>query len=251
MDTITTRLVDIHNHTLPFVDDGSKSYEDALDNLRFLKSIGTTDVVLTSHYIENSKYVKNVQERETILEHLKEQSREIGINLYLGNEIYISDEDTLKDLLKRKEITTLNNSRYMLIEFPLWQKLNNVERVLCALNEAGIVPIIAHPERYTYIQKNFDKIYDLLEYDCLLQCNISSYTGYYGTQAKKTIKRLLKENLVSFLATDLHHVPTSNKLLKALNLLQKKLPNGQFNELTVSNPMAVINNERVKNPTGY
>lgn len=252
MDTITTRLVDIHNHTLPFVDDGAKDFEDAVSNLEYLKNIGVTDVILTSHYIEKSNYKADVKERNEILTELQKLAKNFGINLYLGNEVYITDEDTLLSLLKEEKITTLNNSRYLLIEFPLWQKVSGIDRVICALNEKGIIPIIAHPERYSYIQKDFNKIYDLLEYDCLLQCNIYSYAGKYGRAAKKTIKKLLKEELVSFLATDLHKVPSSDSLLKAKRKLEKKLDSTYYRKLTIENPEKVLNNKSIKGPeVGY
>ncbi len=242
----TTRIIDIHNHSLPLVDDGASSYEVALENIEYLSNLGIKDIVLTSHYIYGTEYTKNVQERTGILENLKSMLNRSDIDLYLGNEVFINDAKTLKRLLQESEITTLNKSRYLLIEFPIRQRLQFIESTICNLNEMGITPIIAHPERYTYIQDDFNKIYNLLDYDCLLQCNILSFIGCYGPKAKKTIKRLLKENLVSFLATDIHRVPKKDDYTKAIKRLTKKITKEKFKKLTFDNPSAVLKNEIIK-----
>ena len=249
MDIIMNNFVDLHNHSLPFVDDGASSLEEAIADIRYLREKGISDIVLTSHYILNTKYSSTVIQRQEILEKLREGLQDCDVKLYLGNEVYINKSDVLINLLKDGEITTINNSRYILVEFPLHQRLRNIENVLCELNEAGFVPIIAHPERYAYIQKNFDKIYDLLEFDCRLQCNLTSLVGSYGSHAKKVIKKLLKEGLVSFLATDFHRIRADNSLDKAFKKLKKSFTTEEINKLLVFNPKAVLNNEDVEMPS--
>lgn len=243
MAVTMNRIIDIHNHSLPFVDDGAKSLEEAIDNINYLKSLGITDIILTSHYILNSKYNATLSKREEIYQELK-KSLDNDINIYLGNELFITDSKTILKLLQNKEITTLNNSRYLLIEFPINSKLNHIDQIICELNDNGIVPIIAHPERYPYFDRHLDELKNILEYNVLLQCNIESINGKYGKTAKKLLKKLLKENMVSFLATDFHHQSLSN-LEKAFKKINKILSLEQLDILLNKNPLQVLNNGEI------
>ncbi len=243
MALTTNRIVDIHNHSLPLVDDGSSSFEEAVANIKYLKEFGVTDIVLTSHYIINSKYQSPISNRVEILKKLQELN--LGVNLYLGNEVFISDIPSLLNLLKEKKVATINNSKYLLIEFPRHQVIKHADKVICELNEAGYTPIIAHPERYSYYWKNFSKLKELLEYECLFQCNIESISGKYGHNSKKTLKKLLKENMVSILATDLHHQETSKYIKKSLKKLNKLNNFRTLKTLLEDNPLKIINNENI------
>lgn len=243
MANITNKIIDIHNHILPGVDDGAKTIEESIESIKYLKKLGITDIVLTSHYINNTKYQINVLKRKEILKELKKETKDLDINLYLGNEIFVSDK--IIELLNKGEITTLNGSKYILIEFPLNQVLHHIEEVVCDLNEIGLVPIIAHPERYRYFKENYAKLEELLEYKCLLQCNIESINGKYGKTAKKIFKKLIKEKRVTFLATDFHHINHSYLLEKSLKKLMKKIPAKELNEMLYENPLKVLNNEEI------
>lgn len=249
MDIIMNKMVDIHNHSLPLVDDGAKSFEAARANIEYLKSHGIDSIVLTSHYIVESDYNANVEARRNLLEKLRTEVADLDIKLYLGNEVFITDSNTIKRLLQEGEITTLNGSRYMLIEFPLRQKLQYMENVICDLNEMGIVPIIAHPERYTFIQNDFSQLENILEYDCLLQCNLSSIIGNYGSSAKKLMKKLLKEQLVTFIATDFHRVGDVDKVGKSLKKLKKFVGEEYVKMLTYENPLKVLENDSISRKT--
>lgn len=241
-------MTDLHNHSLPGVDDGAKTIKESVNNIRYLKERGFKEIVLTSHYIVNTKYVSNVKEREQILTKVKNELNDDEVKLYLGNEVFVNNGKVLIHLLKQGDITTLNNSRYLLIEFPLNQKLRYIEDVIYELNEAGYIPVIAHPERYSHIKDNFDKIYEFLEFDCRLQCNLTSIVGYYGKHAKKTVKRLLKEGLVSFISTDFHHIRDDKIIDKALKKLKRYVGSENVEKLLVTNPQAVLENKDVLMP---
>lgn len=243
------KMVDLHNHCLPGVDDGSKSIEEAVASIRYLKSKGIKDIVLTTHYIINTKYSSTVREREAIKQELERALNDDEIKLYLGNEIYIYSSQALIQLLKAGAITTLNGSRYLLIELPMHQRFRSIENVLCELNDAGYIPVIAHPERYSYIQKKYDRVYKLLEFDCRLQCNLTSLVGYYGNHAKRTVKKMLKEGLVSFLATDFHHRRSEDYIEKSFKKLKKVLSEEEIKKVLETNALAVLNDEDVPLPS--
>ena len=112
-------MIDMHSHLLFSIDDGSKSIDESIKILKNLAEVGYTDIILTPHYIEESKYSSNKKNNLSILKIMKEEIKKenIQINLYLGNEIFINDN--IPKLLKEKEITTLNDSNYLLIELPM------------------------------------------------------------------------------------------------------------------------------------
>ena len=243
MDITMDKRIDLHTHILPGVDDGAKSINESLNIIDYLARLGITDIVLTSHYIKGTGYNYNVKDRLTILEELEKNLNGREVSLYIGNEVYLCDE--VVDLYKKKEICTINNSKYMLVELPLSSYYKNFPNALCDLNEHKIVPIIAHPERYKFIQNDKDKISKILEFDCLLQINIDSLTGKYGRKAKKIAKFLLKKDLVSFVATDTHYVSDPDKLEKSYKKLKKIVGKEKYEELVYKNPRKVLENKKI------
>ena len=249
MDITMDKIIDIHTHVLPGVDDGSKSINESLAIIDYLAGLGIHDIVLTSHYIKGTGYNYNVKERLYALNNLEKELADRNVSLYLGNEVYLCDE--VIDLYKRKDICTINNSRYMLVELPLSSYYKNFPNALCDLNEHGIVPIVAHPERYKFIQSDKDKISKILEFDCLLQINIDSLIGKYGRKAQKIAKFLLKKDLVSFVATDTHYVSDPKKLEKAYKKLKKIVGKEKYEELTYTNPRKVLENKKINVNKNY
>ena len=246
--TMDNKIIDIHTHILPGVDDGAKTIDDSIKIIKYLNKVGIKDFVLTSHYVKGTSYKFNVLVREKILEELKKYVDE-DINLYIGNEVYLCD-DVIK-LYEEHEICTINNSKYMLVELPLSSYYRNFPNVLCDLADYGIVPIIAHPERYRFIQKDKKRIKELLEFNCLLQCNIESLTGKYGRTAKRICKWLLKKDLVSFVATDSHYPSDPKQLEKAYKKLRKIVGDAKFKELTCFNPRRVLDNREIASKFDY
>lgn len=243
------KIVDIHTHILPGIDDGAHDIEESIRIINYLYNVGITDIVLTSHYVPNTIYSYNQLVRVKLLSTLKQKLNNDNIHLYLGNEVYLSEE--VIDLLEKHEISTINDTKYMLVELPLTGCLNNFQSILCDLNAYGIIPIIAHPERYEFIQKDKKRIRELLEFNCLLQCNIDSLIGKYGKRAKKIMKWLLKKDLVQFVATDTHSVNNKEEIIKAYNKLEKMVGEKKFNELTNINPNKVLENKNVQGNLEY
>lgn len=243
------RIVDLHTHILPGVDDGSKNIDESIKIINSLYEKGITDIVLTSHYINNTKYNRNLISREKIFKNLVSKLKNKKVKLYLGNEVFISED--IIELLEKHEISTINNTKYMLIEFPLNNSLTKFQNILCELNDYGIIPIIAHPERYKFLQNNKRRIREILEFNCLLQCNIDSLNGKYGLKAKRLMKWLLKNDLVTCVATDIHSLDTSNNLEKAYKKLKRKVGKSKYSELTEINPLKILNNKDVYGNLDY
>ena len=234
-------MIDIHNHQLYGVDDGSKTLEDSISVLKHMSKCGYTDVVLTPHYIKESRYSSRVSDNKEILKTMESKLREEGIdlNLYLGNEVYMDDD--IYELLGRGEITSLNGSKYILIELPMSGEYPDYIDIFRELIYKDYKVILAHPERYLAFQEDYSLIEELIDEEVLLQCNIDSLNGKYGKGAEKLIKQLLKEHKVSFLATDIHQDKRDYKdWKKAKAVALKYITEREFDDLTVNNPKMII-----------
>ena len=236
-------MIDIHSHIIPNVDDGARSVEETFNILKEAQEAGFTDVILTSHFLLNY-YETNAQElifwKEKLQEVLKKQGTKI--NLHSGMEIYITNQ--MEELLENKKILTLANSRYMLIELPLSSTVKNLDYVLYFLESISIKPIIAHPERYKCVQENPELVEEYINKGALIQCNYASILGLYGDKAKKTVKKLLKNNLVDFLGSDCHK-PNQIYLLvpEAIKKIKKLIGDSRFEKISNLNPQRILKNE--------
>lgn len=227
-------MKDIHSHILYGIDDGAKSLEESVEILRMANRCGVTDIILTPHYIKNSIYSANITLKKKILNEIKRELKKenIDINLYLGNEVYI-DSGIFSKL---RSISCLNNSRYILIELPLNNKCLVLEEVLYKLKERNLIPIIAHPERYTAYYKDYSFFANLIKDGCLLQGNIGSLYGDYGNISKRMIKGLLKRGMIHFMASDIHH--------SSSNIYQKDIEKRLFK---IVKSREIVDNLLVKN----
>lgn len=233
---------DIHSHILCGIDDGARTIDESINILEMLYKKGVTDIILTPHYIKGTKY--NIANREKFDLFIELKRRYNKINLYLGNEVYIDSD--LVELLKKGEVATLNNSKYLLIELPMSSEIKDLDSIIYDLMKNGIVPIIAHPERYSYIQKDITYLDKFMDMGVLLQGNYESLFGKFGKNSEKTLKRLLKKKYISFLGSDIHRENHSDHT----ELLYKKLlkiikDEKTINDLVDNNILKVINNEEI------
>ena len=240
-------MTDLHSHILYNVDDGSSNIEESIALLKSLKKVGFNNVVLTPHYMDGSDYTTDNIEKEEKLAILKEKIKEekINLNIYLGNEIFISSN--IIELYKDNQIHSINNTRYLLIEFPFHNQILNMEDIIYEIKYHGFIPIIAHPERYTYFQDDYDLVDSLKEEGVLFQCNYSSILGYYGKSAEKLIKYMLKKHYTDLLGTDIHHLNRSFVIdnFKKINKQIIKITGNEYYEKIIKNGDRVLNDEEI------
>lgn len=198
-------MKDLHCHILPGIDDGCSDLEESLRVLKQAEEAGIQEMILTPHYIVDSKYNCNNKRKKKLFNNLVKEAKKqkISVKLYLGNEIYISDD--IIQLIEKEEIQTLAGSKYLLIEFPFGNMFQNTKDILYELILLGYVPILAHPERYRVFQKHPDHMEEYLRMGVLLQGNYKSLFGKYGREPKKTIRYFLKKGWITFLGSDVHH----------------------------------------------
>ena len=120
------------------------------------------------------------------------------------------------------------------------------KEMIYRLIENDYVPIIAHPERYSYVQDNPEYVNELLDMGAMFQSNYGSIIGLYGKKAEKTVKKLLKENLIQFLGSDVHREEHVYVLMpKILKKLKKIISSDRLEEITNINPQKVLDNEEI------
>lgn len=235
-------MIDIHNHIIPGVDDGSEDIEISLDMARIYLQNGISKVIGTPHYIERNDFALSRSKRalNILRDELKKNS--LNLEVYLGNEVYIS-MDLLKDI-EEERLATLNGSRYLLIEFPMRDIPIYTESLFYDLLIKGYIPIIAHPERYLKIQENPNILFNFIKKGALAQLNLPSLEGFYGKRAKKTSKILLEHKMIHFLGTDSHsNEKRSPEVRNSLKILKSIVSSNEYISLAEENPNKIIENK--------
>ena len=239
-------MIDFHSHILPNIDDGSRSIEETFNLIKEAKKVGFEAIISTSHYMENY-YETDVPEREVwvkaIYENLK--TKDIDTKLYLGNEIYFSEN--IIELLEKRKASTINDTSYVLFELPLNAEPMNLYDVIYDMLQYKLVPVLAHPERYSFVQKDPDLIYDLIEKGVLMQANYGSIIGQYGEKAQIIVRKFFENNMIHFLGSDVHRQNTIYpKIPMALELISEIIGDDKLEELTTKNPKLVLNNKKIE-----
>ncbi len=238
-------MIDIHCHILPNIDDGAKDIEDALEMARIAQKEGIKKIVNTSHYhptfdfIKGEALVEKVQNFNAIL-----KENNIDIEVFLGNELYYS-EDFL-EIIDLKEFHTLNNSRYLLVEFPPLRFPKNLCDVIYEIKLRGYIPVLAHVERYREVQNDPNIIYNCIKDGAIIQLNASSIVGKNGDEAQKVSKILLDNNMVHVIGTDSHSSKKRRPIIKeSYDFISQKYSSNKASELFLENPTKIINNEDI------
>ena len=171
--------------------------------------------------------------------------RKLEIKIYLANEIYLSDN--MMQLLIDGKASTINDTCYVLFEMPLNVEPMNLYNVIYTLQENKIIPVLAHPERYTFVQKDPELIYDLIQQGVLMQANYASILGYYGKNAQFMVKKFFENNMIHFLGSDVHRPNTIYKMIpEAMEKIEEIIGEQKLEELSTTNPMLVLNNKKIE-----
>ncbi|MGJ5715831.1 tyrosine-protein phosphatase [Staphylococcus equorum] len=237
-------MIDVHNHILVDVDDGAKSVEESILLLEQAKSEGVTDIVTTPHHL-HPRYDNNIQVVKEKLEELRNNEiiKQLGINLYPGQEIRVTDQ--IIDDIHNGKIEGINNSKYLLVEFPSNEVPHYSHKLFYELQNMGYVPIIAHPERNKAIAENLDILFDLVNGGALSQITSSSLLGDFGRKVKKISLQMIDNNLTHFVASDAHSSSVRPFVMDKLFNERKLKTYYEDLESFMKNGKAVINDERI------
>lgn len=239
--------IDMHCHMIPHVDDGARNSRQALKMITIAYENGIRTVIATPHY-EVGRYDANKEKIEKYYQKLKAllERNMPDFEIYLGNEIFYSYG--ILEKLDEGEIFTLADSNYILVEFSPNDSFNYIEKSLYEIVNGGYVPILAHAERYDELMKSAMKNVDkLVGAGILIQINASTIAGNRGILARRKVMKLIKNDLVHFIATDAHSDGRrSPDLSDCIKYLKKKTDDETINRLLRENQLKVINNEDIE-----
>jgi len=207
-------VIDLHTHILPGVDDGAETLEDALAMARVAHDDGISTIVATPHRNPWS-YRADRADAERRLEDVRQACRANGIEirLLLGGEAYIAPD--LADQVRGGLALTINGGRFLLVEWPYDQYPGYSEQVIFDLQVRGIVPIVAHAERYRIVQRDPSYLARLIERGVLVQVTASSLLGEFGPEIQKVTETLVTCGLAHLIASDSHAVDRRPPVLSA------------------------------------
>ncbi|WP_056990418.1 tyrosine-protein phosphatase [Liquorilactobacillus mali] len=210
--TKSKKIVDLHCHLIPGIDDGSPDLEHSLELARQAVAEGITHILATPHHLDGD-YVNH---RADVIKHVTDFQNELdnhGIPLVIfpGQEVHINGDLTERydDLLGIDE-----DKKYMLIEFPHGSVPKYAKRLFFELRKMGTTPVIVHPERNHEIQGDLNLLYDFIADGALAQLTATSYIGGFGEKVQDISEQLVEHNLVQIFASDAHALKGRNFALR-------------------------------------
>jgi tyrosine-protein phosphatase YwqE len=207
-------LVDIHTQLRPGIDDGVDNWEESLAIIHQLMELGYKKAITTPHimadFYHNTPEIINplLAELNGLL-----KEKNIDFKVEAAAEYYI--DENLDGIIKSGNLLSFGD-RYVLIETSYLVESQLLTQTIFNLKVAGYNPVIAHPERYQYMFTDFEKYKALYQQGVNFQINLASLGGYYGKESKKMAEKLIKEGMVQFVGTDVHHMKHIRPLQHAM-----------------------------------
>lgn len=207
------RFVDIHTHLIPGLDDGATTLFETLEMLRFAYDRGTRAMVATPHMFASFGNAAPLPVYDAFVGMVKRLQRmadgqENGfikeMALYLGSENFVSPE--FLEALENRDVLTLNGSRYLLIEFPPYLPFETAEQAVDRVLEVGLVPVLAHVERYSFVDGHIGRLAILKTKGCVIQVNAEAIVDLKGRGVSKALRPLFEGQMVDIVASDGHDV---------------------------------------------
>ena len=225
---------DIHSHILPGIDDGSHNLETSIMLIKGLKKLGVNKSIATPHIISDL-FRNNPQSIHSALSLLRAELQRQSIEFELDAAAeYMLDPYFFELLQKREPLLTIYDN-VILTEFSYLSPPDELSKMSFEIISGGYIPILAHPERYSFFNRNFRMYNHLVDLGFLLQVNLLSLTGYYGKDCMKAAQYILENSLASFVATDLHHEKHLEMLSDGRNrkLFHEILSHRKWNEFSL------------------
>ncbi|WP_298247445.1 CpsB/CapC family capsule biosynthesis tyrosine phosphatase [uncultured Christiangramia sp.] len=213
-------MPDFHNHTLPGIDDGSDSIDTSRELFKGFSEIGINHIVATPHIIGEfyPNTPKNIEEVYKMLLHENAGPKKLS---YAAE--YMMDQHFL-EILEDDDLLTVTDNK-VLVEMSYFQAPINLTQILFKLQNNSKVPILAHPERYTYMHsKDLIKFQDLRTRGCLMQVNMLSLSNHYGKAIQKIAYQLIENDFIEYICSDVHKLTHLDKI-KEIKVPSKYIQN--------------------------
>jgi tyrosine-protein phosphatase YwqE len=225
---------DMHSHLLPGIDDGAEDLEESLHLIQGMRDLGYRKLITTPHVMwdmyKNSH--EKIKEKLALVQHAV---REAGIDVEVNAAAEYFLDEHVEELLRNKEPLLTIRDNMVLTEFSMAFPSMNIKELIFEMHMQGYQAIIAHPERYIYLERNKEFYTELRDVGCYFQLNLLSLSGHYGRSVVDLAQYLIKNGFYDLVGTDLHHSghlealqrfempPGVRKLLDEGKLLNPKL----------------------------
>ncbi|MGN1346712.1 MAG: tyrosine-protein phosphatase [Eubacteriales bacterium] len=239
-------MLDLHCHLLPGLDDGAFQEEETLQMAAMAAAGCTRGIVCTPHAPASAYSLRELLGTFQRVRTLLAENR-IPVQLYLGQEIFVDhDYRNLPEKFARRELLTINQSIYPLVEFHPRETEESVCRKLAFLASGGCVPIVAHPERYAFLQQDDSAANRLRQTGALLQVNKDSLQGGFGPAAAHAANVLLRGRMADFVASDAHGPYARTTPLREIHERISEEYSLEYADMLLRvNPIRVLKNEKI------
>jgi protein-tyrosine phosphatase len=235
-------MIDLHCHILPGIDDGAKNAKESVSMARVAARDGITHIVATPHIRETLHPVNFLKQYVTKFNKAL-QKLQVPVEILYGADVYA--------MFSPKEVRryAINNTQYILIEFPYTHIPANASDILFNYKTQTLIPIIPHPERLPSVIRNPETLFSLLSRDVYVQVTADSLTGNFGEQIKECAVYLLQKGAVHFIASDAHSATARRPVLsEAVKVAEKIVGKEEARMLVEDNPLAVISGKHIHGP---
>ena len=210
-ELIPKGFVDIHSHILPGIDDGAKNVEESLKLISEMKKFGYKKIIGTPHTYPGlfNNTNQSIKKSFILLNNISD-----GVIKFNYASEYLIHENLIEKI--KKNLILCLNENYVLVEMSFIGKPINLNELIFQIISRGYIPVLAHPERYKFLYGNFKEYHNLKKMGCKFQINMFSLIGYYGNDVVITSKKLIQNNMIDFIASDIHRI-------EQLDLFNKKI----------------------------
>ncbi len=242
-------MIDVHSHIIPGVDDGASNIDESVEIAVTAEKAGVKTLFATPHALDLADSTSWDHVNQGFDDLKKRVAREnIDIEIVRGAEIFITP-DLPKRIKENKKLTINGQGRYILLELPLLEIPDFTEQVIFDLIVCGVIPIIAHPERYVKIWEEPNRLFDFIKRGALTHVNSGSLTGRYGKNAQKTAKLLISHNLIHMMGSDIHSSSTgAYTFAEGFRIIKEISGPDRALEMVTSIPANIIKGDPVRVP---
>lgn len=231
------RLTDIHCHLLPGIDDGPRSVDETKVLLQEMRKTGVERMIATPHY-RPGMFEVSVREIRERYEEIKALARDMEMELYLGCEYYRDSQ--IPRRIRAEQAPTMGESRYVLVEFEPEDSFGTLRNQTYALYAGGWKVIIAHIERYKCC-RDVERVRELIDLGAYIQVNAGAVLGQQGIGAQLYCRKIMRQNLVTFIASDTHDMKGRNPNLgRCVTYVTKKFGTKYARRIFEENPENIL-----------
>ena len=245
-------MIDSHSHILPGLDDGAKSMDETLGMVRDLYESGFKTLIATPHVLEGSNFLRSTEilrATEQVIKAVSEAG--IPVKIVPGAENYIFP-DMGRWVREGKLLTLGNAKKHILVELPMFEIPHYTDQVFFELQVQGLIPVLAHPERYKGLVDEPERLIEWAKKGVLFQLDLRSLRGRYGYKSQDLAETLLHSDLIHFIGSDAHRVSRSGSSEReARQRVRDLVGEERFRQLTLMNPQRVLEGKAVPGGETY